>query len=89
METAKSLSSIDCLTDLTVSILNGCLCTDSTEKDLLQDITFHSFSGQETAGNKYREFPDLLPFPLPVSREVPLSLLIIMGRKNDSDLSEL
>ena len=28
------------------------LCTDSTEKDLLQDVTFHSFSGQEIAGNK-------------------------------------
>ena len=56
------------------------LCTDSIEKDLLQDVTFRSFSGQEIVGNKNREFPDFVPFQLPVSGEVPLSLLVIMGR---------
>ena len=65
------------------------LCTDSVEKDLLQDVTFRSFSGQEIAGHKNREFPDLVPFPLPISGEVLLSLLVITERKIDSDLSEL
>ena len=58
------------------------LCTDSTEKD--QDVVFHSFSGQEIS----REFLGLVPFPLPVSGEVPLILLVITGRKIDSDLLE-
>ena len=58
-------------------------------KDLLQDVTFRSFSGQEKAGNKNRKFSDLVPFPLPVSGEVPLFLPVIMGRKIDSDLTEL
>ena len=62
------------------------LCTDL---DLLPDVTFRSFSGQEIAGNKNREFPDLVPFPLPISGAVPLFLLVITGRKTDSDLSEL
>ena len=65
------------------------LCIDSTEKDLLQDITFRSFSGQEISGNKNREFPKLVPFSLAVSGEVPLFFLVITGRKIDSDLSEL
>ena len=65
------------------------LCTDSTEKDLLEDVTLHSFPGQEIAENKNREFPDLVPFPLPIYREVPLFLLVITRRKIDSDLSEL
>ena len=65
------------------------LCTDSTEKDLLQDITFRSFSGQEIAGNKNWDFPDLVSFSLPISEEGSLSLLVITGRKTDSDLSEL
>ena len=56
------------------------LYIDSTEKDLLQDVTLHSFWGQEIAGNKN-----------PVSRSCTLStahflrssffLLIIMWRK--------
>ena len=49
-------------------------------KDLLPDVTFCSFSGQETAGNKL----DLVPFPLPVFGEVLLFLLVITGRKTDS-----
>ena len=65
------------------------LCTGLIEKDLLQDVTFRSFSGQEINGNKNWKFPDLVPFPLPVPGEVPLSLLVITGRKTDSDLSEL
>ena len=55
----------------------------STEKDLLQDVTFHSFWGQEIAGNKNWEFLDLVPFPLPVSGKVLLFLLVITGRKID------
>ena len=65
------------------------LYIDSTEKDLLGDVTFHSFWVQKIAWNKNWEFPDLVPFPLPVSGEVPLFLLVITGRKIDSDLSEL
>ena len=65
------------------------LCTDSTKKDLLNNIAFRSFLGLEIAGNENREFPDLVPFLLLVSGEVLLSLLLIMGRKIDSDLSEL
>ena len=65
------------------------LYTDLVGKDLLLDVTFRSFLVQEIAGNKNREFPDLVPFPLPVSGEVPLFLLVITGKKIDSDLSEL
>ena len=65
------------------------LCTDLAKKDLLPGVTFRSFLGQEIAGDKNRAYPDLVPFPLPVSREVLLSLLVIMGRKIDSDLTEL
>ena len=36
-----------------------------------------------------QKFPDLVPFPLPVSGEDLQSLLVITGRKVDSDLSEL
>ena len=58
METAQSLTSIDCCTDLAVSILNGVsLCTDSIEKDLLQDVVFRSVSGQELSRNKTRAPP--------------------------------
>ena len=56
---------------------------DSIMKDLLLDITFRSFLVQETAGNKRREFTDLVPFPLPISREDPRSLVPAMGRKID------
>ena len=62
---------------------------DSTEKDLLQDVTFRLFLGQEIGRNKNREFPDLVLFPMPVSGEVPLFLLVITGRNIDSDLLEL
>ena len=62
------------------------LCTDSTEKDLLQEVVFSSFLGQEISGiKKKREFLCLVPFPLPVSGEVLLFLLIIRERKTDSD----
>ena len=57
-------------------------------KDLLLDVTFFSFLVQ-IAGNKSWEFPDLVPFPLPVSGEDPPSLVPVMGRKIDSDISEL
>ena len=65
------------------------LCIDLAEKDLLPDVTFHSFSGQEISGNKNQEFPELVPFPLPISGEDLRSLLVVTGRKIDSDISEL
>ena len=65
------------------------LCIDLAEKELLPDVTFRSFLEQEITGNKNRKFPDLVPFPLTVSGEVPRSLLVLTGRKIDSDLSEL
>ena len=58
------------------------LCTDSIEKDLLQDVTLRSFLGQEKAGIKNREFPDLVPFPLPVSGGSSISARIT-GRMNN------
>ena len=79
------IGNIDCHTDLTVVSL----CTDLAEKDLLPDVTFLSFLGQEIARNKNQGFPDLVPFPLPISGEVLLFLLVITGRKIDSDLPEL
>ena len=85
METAQSLTSIDCLHFEWFFPLY----IDSTEKDLLQDVTFHSFWQQEIAGNKNREFPDLVPIPLPISGGVPLFLLIITRRMIDSDLWKL
>ena len=63
------------------------LYIDLAAKDLLLDITFHSFLVQEIAGNKSREFPDLVPFPLPISGEDPRSLVPVTGRK--IDLSQL
>ena len=65
------------------------LGTDLAEKDLLLVASFHSFLGQEIAGNKNQEFLDHVPFPLPVSGEIPLFLLVITGTKIDSDLLEL
>ena len=59
------------------------------KKDLLLDITFHSFLVQEIVGSKSREFPDLLLFPLPISGEEFRSLLEVMVTKIDSALSEL
>ena len=59
------------------------------EKDLLPDITFHSFLEQEITRNKKRVLPDLVPFPLPVSAEILRSPLVVTGRKIDSDLWEL
>ena len=47
------------------------ICIDLAEKDLLLDVTFRSFLEQEITWNKNREFPDLVPFPLPISGEVP------------------
>ena len=55
-------------------------------KDLFPDITFHSFLVQEIARNKSREFPDLVPFPLPVFEEYPRSLVPVTGKKIDSGL---
>ena len=81
--------SIVVLTWLSPSWMVVSSCTDLAEKDPLLDVTFPSFSRQEIAGNKNREFPDLVPFPLPFSGKVPQSLLVITGRKIDSDLSEL
>ena len=71
MQTVQSFIDIDCRTDLTVSILNGCLMYRFSEKDLLPDVTFRSFLGTEITGNKNREFPDFEPFPLSVSGDVP------------------
>ena len=65
--------SIVILTWLSPSWMAVSLCTDLAVKDLLPDVTFHSFSGQEIAGNKTREFPDLVPFPLPISGGSPIS----------------
>ena len=47
------------------------------------------FLEQEITGNKNWVFPDLVPFPLPISEEVPRPLLAVKGRKIDLDLSEL
>ena len=91
METAHSLTGIDCRTDSTVSILNGCFFIYRFKKE--RSIIGRNFPFfllvPEIAGNKNDKFPDLVPFPLPVSGEVPLLLLLITGRKTDSDLSEL
>ena len=38
----------------------------------ITDIIFRSFWEQEIARIENQEFPDLVPFPLPVSGEVPL-----------------
>ena len=65
------------------------LCIDLTEKDLLPDVTFHSFLAQEITGNKNREFLDLVPFLQPVSGEVPQSLLVVRVGRLTQDLSEL
>ena len=65
------------------------LYIDLAEKDLLLEVTFRSFSGQEMTGNKLWEFPDLVPFPLPISGEAPRSLLVVTGRKIDTDFLEL
>ena len=59
------------------------------KKDLLLDVTFHSFLVQGTDWSKSREFPGLVSFPLPVSAEEFQSLLEVTGRKIDSALSEL
>ena len=59
------------------------LCIDLVEKELLLDVTFLSFSGQEISVKKNLEFTDLVPFPLPISGEVLQSLLVITGRKMD------
>ena len=54
------------------------LCKDSTEKDLLQDVTFRSFSGQEIAGNKNPGVPgSCIISTARFFGEVPLSLLVI------------
>ena len=90
METAQSLTIIDCHTDLTVSIFKGCFFIyyiDLVKKDLLLEVTFHSFLVLEIAGNKSQEFPDPVPFPLPIFGEVLQSLLVTTERK--TDLSEL
>ena len=55
------------LTDLTVSILNGCFLL--VKKDLLLDVTFHSFLVQGIVRSKSWEFPGLVSFPLPISGE--------------------
>ena len=60
-----------------------CLYTDLVKKDLLLGITFRSFLALGIAKNKDWEFPDSIPFPLPVSWEVVRSLLAITGRKID------
>ena len=52
------------------------LYIDLVGKNLLPDVTFCSFLGQEIAGNKNGQFLDLVPFPLPVSGEVRLFLLV-------------
>ena len=59
------------------------LYVDLAAKDLLPDVTFHSFLVQEIAENKSREFPDLELFPLPVSGEDPQSLVPVTERKTD------
>ena len=65
------------------------LYIDLAEKELLPDVTFCSFLEKEITGIKNREFLDLVPFPLPLSGEIPGSLLTVMGRKIDSNLSKL
>ena len=66
------------------------LYIDLAEGNLLPDVTFHFFFlEQEITGNKKQEFPNLIPFPLPISGEVPPSLLVVTGKKIYSDSSEL
>ena len=58
METAQSLYIIDCLTDLTVSILMLVVyIMIYYGKGLLRDVPFRSFGVLEIAKNKNREFP--------------------------------
>ena len=90
VETTQSLITIDCLTDLTVSILNGCFLIYRFSKE--RSITGRNFPFllvQGIVGSKSREFTDFVPFPLPVSGEEFRSLLEVTGRKIDSTLSEL
>ena len=63
------------------------------QKDLLMALTFHSFWVPEKSATKNWEFPDLLPFPLPVFCGFFWEVFVISplnnGRMTDSDLSEL
>ena len=60
------------------------LSIGSVDISLWLNVTFRSYLGREISGNKSREFPDSVPFPLPVSWEGFRFPLGVTVRKIDS-----
>ena len=61
----------------------------SVKKDLLLNITFHSFLVRGIVGNKSQEFLDLVPFPLPVSGEESRSRLEVTANLSPTGMSRI